>query len=383
MGSSAVSISLPELDRESGIPIYQQIERHFVDQIRRRHIPSHTPVLGAVDLAEQLGISHLTVRQSYKRLVEQGLLYSIRGKGTFVAERQARKVLGVAVSAEFIRSSRNSGVYAAVAQTLHRLATEHGYALKMIVCTTPYARQVHGELDEMDRAALEEARLYGLFVSGMALPDSVVEELADRGVWMVSVPSDDTRAIEHKVVVDRAGMLSLPVQYAQSKGVQRPGVIYLDLEDRPDRKKKILTVFAEHGYELNPAHVVGVSRTSAFGGQLAADHLIRGYRKMDALICYDDLLAQGVCAACIKHGVNVPDDLLVIAHANKEITPPYLVPAARISVDVMRMARLAFDKLICLIERKDSSHIPSSVEPTLIPERAPVYVGEEIALNLV
>jgi DNA-binding LacI/PurR family transcriptional regulator len=123
-------------------------------------------------------------------------------------------------------------------------------------------------LPEMDRAALEEARLYGLFVSGMALPDSVVEELADRGVWMVSVPSDDTRAIKNKVVVDRAGMLSLPVQYAQSKGVQRPGVIYLDLEDRPDRKKKILTVFAEHGYELNPARVVGVSRTSAFGGQL-------------------------------------------------------------------------------------------------------------------
>jgi LacI family transcriptional regulator len=315
--------------------------------------------------------------------VEQGLLYSIRGKGTFVAERRARKVLGVAVSAEFIRSSRSSGVYAAVAQTLHRLATEHGYALKMIVCTTPYVRQVHGELDDMDRAALEEAHMYGLFVSGMALPDSIVEELAERGVRMVSLPSDDTRAIDNKVVVDRSSMLSLPVQYAHSRGVARPGVIYLDLEDRPDRKKRILSVFAEYGYDLNPAHVVGVSRASAFGGQLAADHLIRGYRNMDALICYDDLLAQGVCAACIKHGVNVPDDLLVIAHANKEITPPYLVPAARISVDVMRMARLAFDKLICLIERKDSSHIPSSVEPTLIPERAPVYVGEEIALNLV
>lgn len=383
MEIAATSISLPMLDRESGAPIYQQIERHFVDQIRSRRIPSHTPVLGAVDLAEQLGISHLTVRQSYKRLVEQGLLYSIRGKGTFVAERRSRKVLGVAVSAEFIRSSRNSGVYAAVAQTLHHLAGEHGYALKTIVCTTPYAKQVHGELDEMDRMALEEARLYGLFVSGMALPESMVGELADRGVRMVSVPSDDTLSIEHKVVVDRAGILSLPVQYAHTKGVERPAVIYLDLEDRPDRKKKILSVFAEYGYELNPAHVVGVSRAAAVGGQLAADHLIRGYRNMDALICYDDLLAQGVCAACVKHGVNVPDDLLVIAHTNKEITPPYLVPVARVSVDIMRMARLAFEKMICLIERKDDSHIPSAVEPTLIPERAPAYMGEEIALNLV
>lgn len=383
MGKSEPIIEMPVLDRESGIPIYQQIERHIVEQIRQKRIRAHTPVLGAVDLAEQLGISHLTVRQSYKRLVGQGLLYSIRGKGTFVAERRSRKAMGVAVSAEFIRSSRSSGVYAAMAQTLHRLAGEHGYALKLIVCTTPYARQIHGELDEMDRAALEEAQLYGLFVSGMALPDATVDELADRGVRMVSVPSDDTRAIEQKVVVDRVSMLELPVRYAHSKGMERPAVIYLDLEDRPDRKKKILSAFAEHGYELNPAHAVGVSRATAVGGQLAADHLIHGYRNMDALICYDDLLAQGVCAACVKHGVNVPDDLLVIAHTNKEITPPYLVPTARVSVDIMRMARLAFEKMICLIEQKDCSHIPSAVEPTLIPERAPAYVGEEIALNLV
>lgn len=382
MDKATTFISLPRLDRESGVPIYLQIERHIVEQIRVQRIAAHTPVLGAVELAEQLGISHLTVRQSYKRLVGQGLLYSIRGKGTFVAERRARKVLGVAVSAEFIRSSRSSGVYAAVAQTLHRLAGEHGYSLKMIICTTPYARQVRGDLDEMDRLALEESELYGLFVSGMAMPKAVVEELTERGVRLVSVPSDDSEAIEQKVVVDRVGMLSLPVQYAQSRGVRRLGVIYLDLEDRPDRKRKILRVCAEHGYELNPAHVVGVSRPTAVGGQLAADHLLRGYQEMDGLICYDDLLTQGVCAACVKHGVNVPDDLLVIAHANKEITPPFLVPAARVSVDIMRMARLAFEKMIGLIDGKDVSYIPSEVAPTLVVEQAS-YMGEEIALNVV
>jgi len=73
----------------------------------------------------------------------------------------------------------------------------------------------------------------------------------------------------------------------------------------------------------------------------------------------------------------------VIAHANKEITPPYLVPAARVSVDVMRMARLAFEKMICLIEGKDISHLPAAIAPTLVPERAASYVGEEIALNVV
>jgi len=66
MAPSGKSILPPLLDRESGIPIYRQIERHFSELIRNRRIEAHTPIPRAVELAERLGISHLTVRQSYK-----------------------------------------------------------------------------------------------------------------------------------------------------------------------------------------------------------------------------------------------------------------------------------------------------------------------------
>lgn len=379
------SSSMPTLDRDSRVPIYKQIERFFVEEIRSGRLLPQTAVCGAVELAERLGISHLTVRQSYKRLTEQGLIYSIRGKGTFIAEQKGQKgqkVLAVAVGAEFLRSSSSSGVYTAITQALHKMAIEGGWALKMLVCTTPYAQQVQGELDAHDLAQFEDTPMAGLFVCGMLLPAGVIKRLRRRGVQMVATPSD-SEGVEHTVVVDQQRFLLLPAQYARSRGVDRPAVIYLDLEDHFDRKQRIIAAFAEHGYDLNPAHAVGVSVTSVTGGQIAAEHLLRTYPQMDGLICYDDLLSQGMCAACVKHHRSVPDDLLVIAHANKDVTPPFLVPTARMSVDVARMSRMAFEKMRCLIAGKECGHIPSTLEPALIPEQTAAYLGEEIELNVV
>jgi DNA-binding LacI/PurR family transcriptional regulator len=373
----------PTLNKDSRTPIYKQIERYFVEQIRTRQLLPHASVQGAVELAEQLGISHLTVRQSYRRLAEQGLIYSIRGKGTFVAAQKSQKMLAVAVSAEFFRSATSSGVYAAIAQTLHRLATEAGQPLKLLVCTTPYCQQVRGELDDHDLAQLDDIELTGLFASGMLLPKDVIARITRRGAHIVAVPNP-VDGLEHYVNVDEQSMISLPVQYLRSRGIEHPGVIYLDLEDHPNRKRQLMSVLAEHGYDLDPSQVVGVSHTSVAAGQLAADHLLRTHPKIDGLICYDDLLAQGVCASCYRHRVNVPDDLLIVAHANKNITPPFLTPVARTSIDIGRMVRMAFEKMRCLINDEDCSHIPSTVEPTLIPEQTPAaYHGQEVELNLV
>ena len=49
-------------------------------------------------LAEQMGVSYMTARKAVSELVEQGILYRVRGRGTFVAddpEGQRRPSLGL------------------------------------------------------------------------------------------------------------------------------------------------------------------------------------------------------------------------------------------------------------------------------------------------
>ncbi len=54
-------------------------------------------------LAERFGVSRETVRQSLKRLQEEGLIYTIHGSGTYVAERRVTKRLTLLSFSEELR----------------------------------------------------------------------------------------------------------------------------------------------------------------------------------------------------------------------------------------------------------------------------------------
>ncbi|HVJ50791.1 GntR family transcriptional regulator [Desulfitobacterium sp.] len=75
-----------ELDRRSGIPYYIQLK----EQIRKNLIQgiwlTGTKLFTERELAEQLGVSRNTVSQAYKELESEGILTSIQGRGTFVAD---------------------------------------------------------------------------------------------------------------------------------------------------------------------------------------------------------------------------------------------------------------------------------------------------------
>ena len=77
---------LVDLNRQNGIPYYIQLK----EQIRRR-ITQGVWTAGAKlpterELAESLAVSRNTVSQAYKELESEGILSSVRGRGTFVAD---------------------------------------------------------------------------------------------------------------------------------------------------------------------------------------------------------------------------------------------------------------------------------------------------------
>jgi DNA-binding LacI/PurR family transcriptional regulator len=372
------------IDRQSRVPIYRQIENYFVRRIRSRELAPGAVIPRAVDLAENLGISHLTVRQCYKRLAEQRLVNPIRGKGTFVArdESSQQQTLGVAVPGEFFRSQGGSGVYTAIAERLHNLAREDGRMVKLLVCTTPYLQQVGGHLNEHDLRQLRDEAMAGLFVCGTHLPPTLRAEYKQRGVRAVGVPGV-SEGVDAYVTADQDSAISTPIRYAQAQGRRRPGILYLDLEaDHRSRQQRLIEALGRQGFDPDPAQVVGVSHASMASGQFATEHLLRTRPQVDAIICYDDLLTHGVCAACIRAQLRVPEQVLLVSHVNRNITPPYLLPVARVSLDVDRMTEMAYEKMRCLLDGRPADSIADTVRPTLIPEHVPDTGGVEMALTL-
>ncbi|MDT8067823.1 MAG: GntR family transcriptional regulator [Terriglobia bacterium] len=85
------------LDRQSVVPLYYQIRQSLLDQIRSEELKPGDAVPSEQAISAQFGVSRMTVRQALKSLADLGVIYSRRGKGTFVAghklEKSFRQVL--------------------------------------------------------------------------------------------------------------------------------------------------------------------------------------------------------------------------------------------------------------------------------------------------
>jgi GntR family transcriptional regulator len=72
-------------DRQSPTPLHQQLEEVIREKIANEEWRSDTQIPSENELSHIYGLSRMTTRGVITRLVLQGLLYRVPGKGTFVA----------------------------------------------------------------------------------------------------------------------------------------------------------------------------------------------------------------------------------------------------------------------------------------------------------
>ncbi|MCP5119713.1 MAG: GntR family transcriptional regulator [bacterium] len=75
-----------EIQPGDELPIYRQIMRQFTEAVAGGRLSPGGKLPSQRELAEQLVISHLTVKKAYEELEREGILETRRGRGTFVSE---------------------------------------------------------------------------------------------------------------------------------------------------------------------------------------------------------------------------------------------------------------------------------------------------------
>ena len=83
-----------QLSQASGVPYYRQIEQQLTDRIRAGQLVPGTMLPSVRQLAADLLVSVITVKQAYTELEAAGLITSRQGRGTFVAEGGAASARG-------------------------------------------------------------------------------------------------------------------------------------------------------------------------------------------------------------------------------------------------------------------------------------------------
>lgn len=73
-----------KIEKDSRVPMYEQIAARLKNEILEKKFGSSGNVGTHTQLAEEFGVSLITVRKAVQLLVDEGLLDVVQGKGTFV-----------------------------------------------------------------------------------------------------------------------------------------------------------------------------------------------------------------------------------------------------------------------------------------------------------
>ena len=75
------------IDNRSGVPIYDQIYTQIKSQIISGELEEDAPMPSIRNLAKDLRISVITTKRAYEELERSGFIYTVAGKGCFVADK--------------------------------------------------------------------------------------------------------------------------------------------------------------------------------------------------------------------------------------------------------------------------------------------------------
>ncbi len=96
------------IDKSSPVPIYYQLELKIRQMIESEQLQPGDALPSERQFTEKYNISRMTVRQAINNLVNDGLLYRQKGKGTFVAKKKFEQDLSGLTS--FNEDMRNLGL---------------------------------------------------------------------------------------------------------------------------------------------------------------------------------------------------------------------------------------------------------------------------------
>jgi len=98
-------MNLPQIDRQSAIPIYYQLKEAIYEKIKTGEWEIGQQVPSLRQLSTELKISLMTARQAIKALVDERVLSMQRGQGTFILGACLREDASIiaSFSAEMIR----------------------------------------------------------------------------------------------------------------------------------------------------------------------------------------------------------------------------------------------------------------------------------------
>lgn len=165
-------------------PIYEQIEKHIERAIKAGAMIKDSKLPSTREVSSLLGVSRNTVLTAYDNLESRGIIYSIKGRGSFVKLESRNEAAQIQLNWKKRMSS-----YGRTCEAMDIIKTEHRYEKGMISFKSIAPEGNLFDMEEFKRAFLEVISLegekllnYGYAKGYKQLIEYLMQYMAGKGV---------------------------------------------------------------------------------------------------------------------------------------------------------------------------------------------------------
>jgi GntR family transcriptional regulator of arabinose operon len=352
------------------VPLYIKVREFIKKQIDNGDFKAGDLIPTENELMEQFQVSRGTIKNALKYLVEEGLVYRVAGKGTYVASTEDRFHAELPEISEvrkigFITEPLGSLLSIQLLEGIEEACREEGWLLMIKVVPT----------QKEERLAIREllaANVEGLIifpVDGKTYSDEILElkmkqfpfVLVDRylpGIKTNSVYSDNYTG----------GFMG--TEYLAGLGHKSIGVISAvksSTSSSEDRFLGYLDAAKKHQLKISPNHWLTRMNEFTYSEPEVRQEYIKDWLKKEsditAVFALAPFLAVEVAEAAHALGKKIPDDLAILSFDDPQIITSDFKKSyfTWIEQDFEKMGTQAVQQLLRVIND------PSSIEQIVLP----------------
>lgn len=360
-----------EIDFGDRTPLYEQIVKDIKAKVERGELKPGEQIWTQQELAKKYGVSLITVKNALAYLVNEGILFTRVGRGTYVAEKPARRVdLSTRKTLGLVLRDLKHPYFSMIVHSVE----ERAYELGFNVLLSGSSGDIEKEENQINH--FRAMGVDGLIIASLSLeyratdyiqqlhrenfPYIMVSYIHDPEYWYVGSDHEHGGylATEHLIKV---GYKSIGYVHV-GKGNLLSEV----------RKNGYYRALMEHGLPFHSDNIFFLGSTEFDSG---TDRFQLGYQfgkefdhlgnRPEALFFYNDIVALGFLQGASEQQVKVPDDVGIVGFDDSVVARYAAVPLTTIHQQVDKIGRLAVEILQKRIGKGDVGN-RTILKPTLI-----------------
>ncbi len=360
-----------KLSRDSSLPLHLQLLDELRHKIKSGVLKPNDRLPGEWELVEALKVSRATIQRAWQAAQDEGLIYRVTGKGTFVADNTDLPSLNSRGTVGFFIPEYRGAFAVQMLSGAERVLRQQGFRVQFASTD----RRIDEENRLLQALIADEASGCILVPSrgGMAAriltaaASKLPMVLMDRPVAGVDLPcvtshnyEGGMKAMQHLIELGHRRILF----------VARP---HLDLQSVAERYRAYQDALRRIDIEPAMPFLVGSNREmSSYEAYLQQDEneilpladFLRSEQRPTAIFAVNDWIAIKVQRAIALAGLRNPEEVSVVGFDDLDIAQYQTPPLTTVAQNALMIGAEAARRLLILLEGEPSDSIM-----TLVPTR--------------